>query len=236
MAAWDDILTERDKAVFAKAGFGARQGFGSKPALIIIDVNYNYVGEDVPILQSIETWRSSCGEEGWAAVRSLQQLLETVRDKDVPVFYTTNPERRAMGEHGRRAAKVARAGEDLSERAQQGTQIVAEVAPRPDLGERVIVKDKASAFFGTSLVSYLIELGVDQLVLAGTSTSGCVRATAVDACCYNLNVAVIEECVFDRGQSSHKMALFDMHTKWADVVSIDEAIGYFASLPDRPEV
>jgi nicotinamidase-related amidase len=94
----------------------------------------------------------------------------------------------------------------------------------------VILKDKPSVFFGTPLMSYLHELQVDTLLVVGTTTSGCVRATVVDAFSYNFKVVVVEECVFDRGQISHKVNLFDMQAKYADVVPLDAALGYLDEL------
>jgi maleamate amidohydrolase len=105
---------------------------------------------------------------------------------------------------------------------------VREIAPRD--GDIVIRKDKPSVFFGTPLMSYLHELQVDTLLVAGTTTSGCVRATVVDAFSYNFKVVVVEECVFDRGQASHKVNLFDMQAKYADVVPLEAALGYLDEL------
>lgn len=231
MTVWDDILTERDRQVFAQAGFGARQGYGQRPAIVVVDVNYNFVGEQPePILDAIAKSRNSCGEEGWEAVWQIQKLLEAGRVRDVPVFFTTNMERRPSVDAARPIGrKRARWAEDMTERARRGTEIVREIAPRD--GEIVIRKDKPSAFFGTNLVGMLIERQVDTVLVAGVSTSGCVRATVVDASSYNFHVAVVEECVFDRGQASHKMSLFDMNAKWADVVSLADAQEYLASLP-----
>ena len=95
----------------------------------------------------------------------------------------------------------------------------------------VIRKDKPSVFFGTPLMSYLHELQVDTLLVTGTTTSGCVRATVVDAFSYNFKVVVVEECVFDRGQASHQVNLFDMQAKYADVVSLEDALRYLDKLP-----
>ena len=95
----------------------------------------------------------------------------------------------------------------------------------------MILKDKPSVFFGTPLMSYLHELQVDTLLVTGTTTSGCVRATVVDAFSYNFRVVVVEECVFDRGQASHKVNLFDMQAKYADVVSLEAALHYLVELP-----
>jgi nicotinamidase-related amidase len=94
-----------------------------------------------------------------------------------------------------------------------------------------MVKPKPSAFFGTPLTSHLTLLGADSLIVVGTTTSGCVRASVVDAFSHNYRVAVVEDGCFDRSQASHALALCDMDAKYADVVSSDEVLGHFATLP-----
>jgi nicotinamidase-related amidase len=94
----------------------------------------------------------------------------------------------------------------------------------PDHGEIVIDKDKPSAFFGTTLLSYLNALRVDSIIIAGTSTSGCVRSSGVDAFSYNYPTVVVEDCCFDRSLTSHAVALFDLHSRYADVVRLDELL------------
>lgn len=235
MAIWDDILTERDKQVFAAAGYGKRQGFGHKPAVIVVDVNYNFVGDvPEPILDSIKKYRNSCGEEGWEGVYQIRRLLETARAKAIPIFYSTGQARTTTLNAGRWHGKNSRGEEDFAHRAFDGNEIVREIAPQE--GDVVIHKDKPSVFFGTSLMSYLNELQVDTLLVAGTTTSGCVRATVVDAFSYNFKVVVVEECVFDRGQASHKVNLFDMQAKYADVVPLEAALGYLDELPGERSI
>ena len=91
---WTAYLTPRDAEVLRAAGYGARMGFGKRPALMIVDVSYNFVGEaPAPILESIKRWRNSCGEEGWAAVKVIRRLLDACRAKGLPVFYSTNTRR-----------------------------------------------------------------------------------------------------------------------------------------------
>jgi maleamate amidohydrolase len=110
-----------------------------------------------------------------------------------------------------------------------GHEIVREIAPLPR--DIVIDKQKASAFHGTALLGYLTLLGADSLIVAGVSTSGCVRATVVDAHSHNLRCAVVEEGCFDRLQASHALSLCDMHAKYADVIQLDEALAFMAKLP-----
>ncbi len=232
MAIWDDVLTERDRKVFEKSGYGRRAGFGQRPAVLVIDMNYNFVGDRTePILKSIERFRNSCGEEGWQGVYQIQELLNGARKKHLPTFYTTGHEGGSSLAFGRWHGKNSRGVEDKATTWAKGNQIVAEIAPQE--GDVVIRKQKPSAFFGTPLMSMLNEVHADTVLVTGCTTSGCVRASAVDAFSYNFRVAVVEECVFDRGQASHKINLFDMNMKYADVVSLKETLEYIQSLPDN---
>lgn len=231
---WDKFLTERDKAVFAAGGFGARAGFGKRPALLIIDVNWLFCGDvPEPILESIKRFRSSCGEESWVAVEHIRHLAEAARAKGLPVIYTTNYYRSGDNwDAGSWRWKNKRRDEDRT-RPQTNfdpSEIVAPIAPMPQ--DIVIHKQKPSGFFGTNLASYLTLLGCDSVIVTGTTTSGCVRATAVDAFSMNYRVALAEEGCFDRSQASHAISLCDMHAKYADVVKCAEVISFFQGLPD----
>ncbi|MBI2304820.1 MAG: isochorismatase family protein [Chloroflexi bacterium] len=229
MAIWDDVISQRDKEVYAKAGYHQRQGFGRKPAILVIDVNYDFVGDrPEPILKSIERFRNSCGEEGWAAVHKTQELLSAARAKGIPVCYSTSAGRQRVLDAGRWAGKNIRAMEVTKPEGHRGSDIVDDIAPQE--GDIVIYKDKPSVFFGTTLMSRLNYLGVDTLLCCGCTTSGCVRATVLDAFSYNFRVGVVQECTFDRGQVSHKINLYDMNAKYADVVALAEVKDYLASL------
>jgi hypothetical protein len=117
MSSWDDILTSRDKEVFALSGFGKKAGFGQRPALLIIDVNYNFTGDKPePILESVKRFRTSCGEEGWDGVYHIRELLTEARKKHLPTFYTTAEENRANSTVlvGGWAAKSNRTTEDMT--------------------------------------------------------------------------------------------------------------------------
>ena len=106
-----------------------------------------------------------------------------------------------------------------------------ELAPAP--GELIIRKESASAFFGTPLIAHLTQLGIQTLIVCGESTSGCVRATAVDAYSHGFHVVLVEECCFDRSIISHKVNLFDMHHKYADVMHVDEVVKHLETLQVR---
>jgi nicotinamidase-related amidase len=234
MAVWDKFITERDRSVYEASGYGARGGFGSRPAIIVVDVNYAFTGDrDMPILESIKTWRNSCGDTGWAAIPPTQRLLAAARANEIPVFFSTGIDSRADGfDRGGWAHKNHRSKDDLPP-AQvhlpvRGNDIVKEIAPAPH--EIVIGKLKPSAFHGTPLVGYLVDLGVDTLLITGTTTSGCVRATVIDAFSQNYKISIVEECTFDRFESSHAINLFDMQAKYCDVVSVAEAAEYLAGI------
>jgi maleamate amidohydrolase len=233
MAVWDDILTPRDKEVFALSGYGKRAGFGQRPALLVIDVNYNFVGDKPePIVESVKRFRNSCGADGWEGVYRIQELLAEARLKHLPTFYTTAEENRSNAiTIGGWQAKSSRTTEDMTEAWEKTNEIVAEIAPLR--GDIIVHKQKPSAFFGTPLMSMLNQVHADSLLVTGTTTSGCVRASVIDAFSYNLKVSVVEECVFDRGQASHKINLFDMAMKYADVIPLKEAIDYIRGLPDN---
>jgi maleamate amidohydrolase len=228
---WDKFLTDRDKAVFSAGGFGARMGFGKRPALLVVDVNYAFCGDKPePILDSIKRWPTSCGEEAWEGVRVIKRLIEAARAKGLPVIYTTNKKRPDMWDNGSWSWKNARQNERLRTKTNlDPNAIVDEIAPGPR--DILIQKQKPSAFYATPLQSYLTLLGCDSLLVAGATTSGCVRASVLDAFSSNYRVAVVEDACFDRSQASHAVSLCDMHAKYADIVESAEVIDFIFTLP-----
>lgn len=230
---WTPFLTERDKEVMAACGFGGKQGFGKRPAILIVDVSYAFCGDKPePILESIKRWRNSCGDEAWESMKAIGRLLAVGRDRNLPVIYTTGTRRPDGWDAGSWAWKNSRSREGAPRTPANvdGDAIVAEIAPQPR--DIVITKRKPSAFHASPLMEYLMLLGADSLIIAGTTTSGCVRATAVDAFSYNYRVAVVEEGCFDRFQASHAMTLFDLHAKYADVLKLDQITDFIGTLPD----
>jgi nicotinamidase-related amidase len=230
---WNRFLTERDKQVFDAAGYATRQGFGRRPAILVVDVNYNFCGDrPEPILESIKRWRNSCGAEAWDGVRAIRKLLGAARAKGLPVIYSTGTQREDNWDRGawawkssRTAEKPKTAGTNLD-----GNTIVSEIAPQPQ--DIVIEKLKPSVFHGTPLQSFLLLLQADSLIVAGTTTSGCVRATVVDAFSNNYRVSIVEEGCFDRSQASHALSLCDMNAKYADIVNLDETLAFIEKLPN----
>ncbi|MSP87971.1 MAG: isochorismatase family protein [Alphaproteobacteria bacterium] len=229
---WDKFLTHRDKAVLAATGYGAFGGFGKRPAILVVDVNYAFAGDrPEPILESVKRWRNSCGESAWPAIAAIKRIIAAGRAKGLPVIYSTSISRTDRWDDGGWAWKNTRSGEapprvntDIDP-----DDIVAEIAPMPR--DLMIRKQKPSAFYGSNLASYLVLLGADSVIVTGTTTSGCVRATVIDAFSLNYRIAIAEDGCFDRTEASHAINLFDMHAKYADVVASDEILTYIATLP-----
>lgn len=192
---------------------------------MVVDMLTPFVGErEESILQSVERYPLSCGEDGWRAVRRIKEILDVSHSRGIPVIYTV------ISRDGAAPLREKHPVNDDKTKARLGADsIVPDIAPRGD--DIIVEKSKASAFFGTALVSHLVSRGIDTLVVTGCTTSGCVRATVVDASSYNFRVIVVEECTFDRFQSSHIVSLFDMNAKYANVVSLSSARDYLLSLP-----
>jgi len=217
---WHDLLSDEDRARLERARFGRRVGFGASPAVIAIDVQNYMVG---PASGPTDEYPSGCGEAAHRAVARLAPLLAAARESGAPVVYTRFELARDgsdIGVYGRKRDLLSIDGWCLA--GSPGAEIVPEVAPLP--GDLVLVKKKPSAFFGTPLLSLLVDRGIDTLVVAGGATSNCVRATAVDAASYNLRTIVVADCVFDRFDLSHRVALFDLDRQFADVVESEAAI------------
>lgn len=218
MRPWDGIISDEEQRAYNAAGFGRPSGVGTRPALLIIDVQYRTVGtKPMPFWEAIKEFPTSCGDVAWAAVRNIQPLLEEFRRRSWPVLYPhVAPKLRTDG--GRLADKVPA----IMGIASHGYDFVAEIAPRD--GDVVLPKKHPSAFFGTPLTSHLIDLGVDTLVVTGCTTSGCVRGSVVDAFALNFRVLVAEDAVYDRSRVSHAVNLFDMASKYADVAPTREVL------------
>jgi nicotinamidase-related amidase len=225
MRPWDGIVSSEDQQAYRAAGFGRSSGWGKRPALLIIDVQYRTVGTvPLPFAESIKEFPTSCGETGWKAVHAIAPLLGEFRERQWPVLYPHVAPKQAT-DGGRLAAKVPA----IMTIPAKGYEFVAELAPRD--GDVLVPKQHPSAFFATAMASHLIDCGADTLVVTGCTTSGCVRATVVDAFSFNFRVIVPEECVYDRGRVSHAVNLFDMSEKYADVAPVTEVLTKLRQLP-----
>ena len=239
MRGWEPFLTEQDLAHQAALGTpgGNRppSGFGKNPCVLVIDDYYSVVGlEREPILESIKTWPGSCGLEGWEAIDQTVGLLEAARKDNVPVIYCHSLEGFPAPWSGRKANTGDRLAHLPEEIRRKANEIIEEIAPQP--GELVIKKAAASVFWGTPLMFHLNYQGIDTILACGETTSGCVRASVIDGATYRFKMGVVEECCFDRTQASHWINLFDLHSKYADVVKKDEAIEYMDSFAAKSNV
>ncbi|HUS54008.1 MAG TPA: isochorismatase family protein [Thermohalobaculum sp.] len=225
MRPWNGVITDEEERRYRAAGFGRPGSVGQRPALLIIDVQYRTVGTlRKPYWEAIKEYPTACGEDGWRAVDHIQPLLAEFRQRGLPVLYPHVAPKNADTDAGRLAEKVpAIMGIDVA-----GYRFVEELAPVK--GDVLLPKKHPSAFFGTPLVSHLIDLGVDTLFVTGCTTSGCVRSSVADAFAYNFKVVVPEECVYDRSPTSHAVNLWDMNAKYADVMPVAEAIALLPNM------
>ena len=233
---WSKFLTATDKQALGGSGWANRAGFGSRPVILVIDVNNDFTGDrDEPVVESIKRGKfMSCGEHAYKALPKIKKLLTTGRGKGLPVIYTTGmdprPDRWDVGPWGWKNKGLAQLKSGAHVGDTSGTDIHAEIAPAAQ--DIIIKKPMPSAFYSTPLCAYLTLFAADSILMVGTTTSGCVRASVVDAFCQAYRVTLVEEGCFDRFESSHAMNLFDMNAKYADVVGLEEVVEYIDQLPE----
>jgi nicotinamidase-related amidase len=224
-APWQRFLGPEDVAVVARAGMGRRVGFGARPAVLVIDAQRYMVGAEGDDAR----WPSSCGAAGRAAVAAIAGVVDAAHAARVPCFFTRFEVARDGSDMGvyRRKRDVL-ASDHWCLEGSVGAQLVPELAPGP--GDVVFVKKKPSGFHGTPLLGYLVERGIDTVIVTGGSTSNCIRATVFDASSYNFRTIVAQEAVFDRLPVSHAISLFDMDRQFADVVPVAGVVAYLRGL------
>jgi nicotinamidase-related amidase len=199
-------------------------GIAEKPALLAIDLYRRvYRGGPLPLQDLATSYPSSCGEYAWAAIDPTKQLFAAARKAGLPIFYTTDdtaPDARPTKFWTNRNAQIQLDPSDFD--------IWHDWTPQS--GDVVIRKHRASGFYGTPLLAHFNTLGIRTVIVCGESTSGCVRASAVEAQEYGFHVVIVEECCFDRNIISHKVNLFDLHHKYADVMHLDEVLAHLGRL------
>jgi nicotinamidase-related amidase len=207
--------------VYERARLGGTLTLGTRPAVLVVDFQCGFTEPE-----------AVAGADLTAEVEATRRLLDAARAKGLLVVFTTI----GYEAHMKDAALWPEKGPALLqlELGSHWVDIDSRLGLRDD--EPVIVKKGASGFFGTNLASILISQGVDTVILCGATTSGCVRATAVDLLQYGWPTLVPRECAGDRAQAPHESNLFDMQAKYADVVSLEEALEYLASVPSRAPV
>jgi maleamate amidohydrolase len=193
-------------------GFGERGGFGHRPALIVVDMTLGFTDPESPLGSDLD-----------GPVEAIQKVLEAARQAEIPVIFTTVAYRES--DKVTAAAFIDKVPALLTlEAGSRWAKIDPRIAPRTE--EPILNKLFASGFFGTGLSSLLTAAGVDTLIVTGASTSGCVRATVVDALQYGFRPVVPREAVGDRNPDAHKANLYDVDSKYGDVVSVEEILEY----------
>lgn len=225
-AAWRSVIGDRDRAVYEAAGYGRPVTPGTRPMLLVVDVTYGFTGrERLPIMEAIARYPNACGSAAWDAVDVIESLLPPVRALGRPVVYSAGFAQlgvRGVGLWAEKHPRASKAPDDQHD-------IPARIAPRD--GEDILLpKTKPSLFHATPLLELLVRANADTLIVTGGSTSGCIRATVVDAFSYNYPVIVVEDAVFDRGELSHAVNLFDMDQKYANVMASEAVLRYLDEL------
>lgn len=217
---WMDVIPAEDIATYKT--FHRETKVGKRPAILMIDFyNQVYRGGARPPHEIAAEFPMSCGIYAWTAIEPTRRLLAAGRAAGLPVIYTTS----ARGTSGLKAtARDARAAKTRAD----DYAIYEAFAPEED--DIVIVKERASGFFGTTLAAHLVRLDCNSLIVCGESTSGCVRASVVDGFSHGYHTVVVEDCVYDRALLTHKVNLFDMHHKYADVMSSHDVIAHLQTL------
>jgi nicotinamidase-related amidase len=207
---------EAAREIYARARLGESVTLGSRPAVLVVDFSCGFTDPE-----------STLGSDLTAEVTATKRLLDAARAKGLPVVFTTIGYDASGKDGGLWLQKVPSLGE-----LQVGGRWI-EIDPRlePRDDEPVVLKKGASAFFGTNLTAILVTQGVDSVVLCGATTSGCIRATAIDLLQLGYPTLVPRECVGDRAQAPHEANLFDIQAKYADVVPVEEALAYLEGVP-----
>jgi nicotinamidase-related amidase len=200
---------DETEAVYERAGMTNELGFGDTPAVVVVDLQRGFTDPDSPLGSPLDE-----------VVEATARLVETAHDRGVPVYYTRCVYRSDLRDGGTFTEKVPTARE-----LAHGSEWVPvdDRLPVTD-ADHVIDKQQPSAFFETELGTMLTYEGVDTVVIAGATTSGCVRATVVDACSHGYRPMVAVDCVGDRAEDPHEANLFDMGSKYADLLTLEEVI------------
>ena len=197
------------REIYARSGIGGRVGLGERPAVIVVDFQNGFTDPACPVGGNLDE-----------VVSATASLLEVARGRGLPVAFTAVEFQE--GQRDRLVWLHKMPGLASLVAGSRWCEIDERVKPAP--GEPVYGKQAASAFFGTSLLSFLTSAGVDSLIVTGCVTSGCVRATVVDAVSWGYRTVVPAECVGDRATAPHDSNMFDIESKYADVESLDTVI------------
>jgi nicotinamidase-related amidase len=237
MRIWDKFLSENDKRFIGASGLKKPMGYGKRPALMLIDNWVAVLGtKPLPLEESIKEYPMSTGLVGWEAVKHQKRLLKLCREINIPIIHTTldtdphSPRDWMSAVRGDPKKRTMRPlpGEKSATSDPRLFAFTPDLAPIDE--EIIIRKSAASPFHGTYLVSALTRFSIDTLLICGESTSGCVRAAAVDGASYCYRVIIVEECVYDRTEACHAINLFDMNQKYGEVRGIEDVTGWLHNI------
>jgi len=214
---WEKLLAGIGSTPPDLEKMGRRTGFGVHAAILVIDMSRAFVEPSFSLAPAVRPKET---------IEAIAALLSAGRKAGIPVLFTTIRMPRNMADWGRWKWTTLVTNPELSHG--DTWQIVEELAPQSE--ESVVYKTRPSGFFGTDLASLLIHRGIDTVIVTGMTTSGCVRATVVDAFSYNFRVIVPLECVADKVDLSHRVSLFDIHLKYGDVIPLKEVLRYVWSI------
>jgi len=202
------------RADYEQKGFAGRSGYGRNPVLLIVDFINGFTDPATPL----------GGDFAWQ-ITATRQLQDAFRHAGLPIFYTTIAYNGDLRDGGLFVKKVPSLA--ILQKGSALVEVDRRIRPLP--GERVVEKKYASAFFGTALDSDLRALGVDTVIMVGCTTSGCIRASAIDSLQYGFHTIVVREAVGDRAAGPHEANLFDIDAKYADVVPLADVLEYLQS-------
>lgn len=210
-------MTSPSDAVYARAGFGAPVRRGRRPAIVVVDLTNGFTDPAAPT-----------GADLSSVVAATAELVAAARPAGVPVVFTTIAYTAAEADGDAVTWLTKAPGMRALREGSAAVALDPRLPVRP--GDHLVTKKGASAFFGTGLAALLAGLRVDTVLVCGATTSGCVRATAVDAVQAGFSVLVPRDCVGDRARAPHEANLFDIQAKYGDVIDLADAVGYLQGL------
>ena len=211
-------MSDETREIYERARLGQSLMLGTRPAILVVDFSRGFTDPE-----------STMGSDLTREVERTNRLLAAAREREIPIIFTTIGFEPNLMDGSLWLEKAP----GLRELIVGGKWV--EIDPRLERREEetVILKKGASAFFGTNLPSILVSQGVDTIVMCGATTSGCIRATAIDLLQYGYPTLVPRECVGDRAQAPHEANLVDIQAKYADVVSVEDALSYLQSVEEK---
>lgn len=217
MSNWEAVVPESEREIYSLAGFGKSARWDGRPALVVVDALWSFIGhKPVNVLEAIKEYPTACGKPGWDGMDKIAIALEFFRAASLPIVYVC-----ADGSLRDVYGATTRTRKPVSPQDNDAFEIPEMIAPLA--GEPIVKKTKASGFFRTPLDVLLRKIDVDTILLSGCTTSGCIRATAVDAHSLGFETVLLEDAIWDRSWFSHAVSLYELSMKYASVATVGDA-------------